>query len=132
MYSLRLVLERHAIELAAKHHTEADLEALSAALAVLAHAAEVGSPRQVAIADVGFHDCIYQAAHHERLEHAWAGLRAQVYVFLHLRNKVGDDYRAHAAQEHSELVELIRAGQVEQASETIEQHLKTAYERLLP
>lgn len=130
VYSLRLVLERHAIERAAEHATEADIDALTSALAVLAAAAAVGTPRQVAIADVGFHDCIYRAAQHERLEHAWAGLRAQVYVFLHLRNEVSDDYRAHAAAEHEELVELIRDGKVAKASETIEQHLKTAYERL--
>jgi DNA-binding GntR family transcriptional regulator len=130
VYSLRLVLERAAIERAAQHATEDDIAALTAALAVLTEAAETGTPRQVAIADVGFHDCIYRAARHERLEHAWKGLRAQVYVFLHLRNEVGSDYRAHAAAEHAELVELIGTGNVERASETIEQHLKAAYERL--
>ena len=131
VYGLRLVLERHAIELAATRATAQDVAALSAALDVLADAAAVGTPREVAIADVSFHDCIYRAAGHERLERAWADLRAQVYVFLHLRNAVDDDYRAHAAAEHAELVELIRDHRVEQASATIETHLKAAYERLL-
>ena len=131
VYSLRLVLERLAIELAATHATQADVEAMAAAAGDVARAAEGGTPRDVAITDVAFHDCIYKAARHERLEQAWRDLRSQVYVFLHLRNFVSDDYRTNAAREHAELVELVREHRAEEAALKITAHLTTAYERLL-
>ena len=94
-------------------------------------AARHGTPHDLAVADAAFHDAIYRAAHHDRLENVWTQLRAQIYVFfLQIPSEITDDYRTHAVAEHQELLDVIRGQSADQAKVVVERHLRAAYERL--
>jgi DNA-binding GntR family transcriptional regulator len=131
VYGLRLLLEQYAIQRAAIHATPADIEGLLGALEAIDGASRQGTPHDIAVADAAFHDCIYRAAHHDRLEDVWARLRAQVYVFfLQIPSDITDQYRTFAFAEHQELLDAIRGRDADQATIAVERHLRAAYERL--
>lgn len=133
VYGLRLLLEQYAVQRAAINATPADIDALVGALEAIDQAARAGTPHDLAVADAAFHDCIYRAAHHDRLEDVWGQLRAQVYVFfLQIPGGITDDYRTHAVAEHQDLLDVIRGGQADQATLVVERHFRAAYERLRP
>ena len=80
IYSLRSALEALAIRLAIRRGEPADLDALEESLAEL----RVGMRRKPTDAvggrlDLGFHDNVFKAAHHERLYESWCSIRTQVY-----------------------------------------------------
>ena len=52
-------------------------------------------------------------------------------VFLLLRDALPDDYLDSWYRDHSQLVEALRARDVERATATIEEHIGSAYKRLL-
>jgi DNA-binding GntR family transcriptional regulator len=131
VYGLRLLLERYAVQRAALHAVSADIDALISALEAIDEAARNGTPHDLAVADAAFHDCIYRAAHHDRLEDVWTQLRAQVYVFfLQIPGGITAEYRTHAVAEHAELLDVIRGRHADQATLVVERHLRAAYERL--
>src|SRR5690349_583332 len=93
VYSLRLALERLAVQRAARYATEQDFAALEAVLADFDIALSHGpSEKEVAKLDVHFHDLIYQAARHQRLYDCWANLKSQIYILLLSRNVANPDF----------------------------------------
>ncbi len=132
VYSLRLALERLAVERASELATEDDFAAIDAIL----HEFRESSPRvlteqEAADQDVRFHDAIYRASHHTRLYAAWAALRSQVYVLLLARNVANPDFRELTYKGHLELAYLIRARDHVRAGQAIEAHLRDSYSRVL-
>ena len=130
VYTLRVALERLAVEQAARAATEADFAALEANTAALEAAVARGvSEQEAAALDIEFHDLLYRAAHHGHLWEAWANIRSQVYLFLLSRNRASPDYRGRSiAEAHAGLVRALRAGEAAQAGAAIETHLRGAYD----
>jgi DNA-binding GntR family transcriptional regulator len=138
VYSLRLALERLAVERATQVATEEDFAAIDALLHQLR---EPGSgsgfdagpltEQEAADQDVRFHDAVYRAAHHGRLYAAWTALRSQVYVLLLARNVANPDFRDVTYKGHLELAYLIRMRDTERARAAIEAHLRDSYRRVL-
>jgi DNA-binding GntR family transcriptional regulator len=81
--------------------------------------------------DIKFHDGVYRAAKHDRLTNAWNTIRSQMLLFLLNRAAANRDYLTIAVAEHTRIVELIRAGDVEAAKTEIHAHASGAYERLV-
>ena len=79
VYSLRTVLERLAAEWACRNATVEDFERMTAVLQQFDHLSRPVTASSVARLDVAFHDAIFQAAHHERLQRAWLSLRSQIW-----------------------------------------------------
>jgi DNA-binding GntR family transcriptional regulator len=132
VYSLRLALERLAIQRATRYATAQDFAAMEAVLASFDVALAYGpSEKEVAELDVRFHDLIYQAARHQRLYDCWANLKSQIYIFLLSRNVVDPDFREITVKAHAALLEAIRTRDEARATTEIEDHLRGAYDRVV-
>jgi DNA-binding GntR family transcriptional regulator len=132
VYSLRLALERLAVQRATRYATDQDFAAMEAVLSAFDVALSRGpSEKEVAELDVRFHDLIYQAARHQRLYDCWANLKSQIYIFLLSRNVVDPDFRAATVKSHAALLEAIRTRNEARATIEIEEHLRGAYDRVV-
>jgi DNA-binding GntR family transcriptional regulator len=132
VYSLRLALERLAMQRAVRYATDRDFAALETVLADFDIALSRGpSVKEVAELDVRFHDLIYQAARHQRLYDSWANLKSQIYIFLLSRNVANPDFREVTVKSHADLLEALRARDEARATTEIEAHLRGAYDRVV-
>jgi DNA-binding GntR family transcriptional regulator len=131
IYSLRSALETLAIRLAIRRGEPADLDALEESLAEL----RVGIRKKPTDAvggrlDLGFHDNIFKAAHHERLHESWRGIRMQVYWCMLSRKPAASDWSATVVEEHRQLLEAIRSGRESVAAASMAEHISGAYNRI--
>jgi DNA-binding GntR family transcriptional regulator len=130
IYQLRRALERLAVERATTLWERDDLRDIDVVLVDLRRAVKEKDVHRVVDLDVAFHDLIYRAARHARLYLAWMTLRPQIATFLHSRALDSDDYLKKSVAEHTALRDVIRAKDVPRSTELIDDHLRTAYERL--
>jgi DNA-binding GntR family transcriptional regulator len=131
VYTLRLALERLATSRAASRIQPEQLAAMDEILAKFGRLREDYSPREAAVLDLEFHDIVYAAAEHRRLQRSWEQIRGQVYTFLFSRNTVRHDFSELAFREHTEIRELLASGRGDEAVAAIEAHLEGAYRRLV-
>src|SRR5258707_6250852 len=79
-----------------------------------------------------FHDAVYAAAHHSRLEAAWQAIRSQVHLFLLTRIALSDDdYTDHIPAEHRDLAHALRARDSERALQLFSEDRSHAFELLI-
>jgi DNA-binding GntR family transcriptional regulator len=127
--SLRGALERLAVEQLAAHATDEDFEAIDRAVSRMARAED---KHETVRLDIAFHDAVYAAAHHRRLEAAWHAIRSQVHLFLLMRmSRSDDDYTAHIAAEHAELAEVLRTRDTGRVLPLFAEHRRHAFAILL-
>jgi DNA-binding GntR family transcriptional regulator len=132
IYSLRLALERLAIEQAIRKAGPKELAEIEAVLKRFSAMPRASVTRRVvAELDVEFHDAIFRAAGSSRLYRAWETLRSQLMMFLMLRDALPEDYLDSWHRDHLRLVEVIRAGDPAAAQAVIEEHINGARARLL-
>jgi DNA-binding GntR family transcriptional regulator len=132
VYSLRLALERLAVQQAVRHATDEDFAAMEQVIMAFDVAlAQEPSEHQIARLDLQFHDLIYRAARHQRLYDCWANLRSQIYIFLLSRNIANPDFREITLKGHSAIVDLLRLRDEARAIQAIEEHVRAAYERIM-
>jgi len=133
VYSLRLALERLAVQYAVRYAQATDLAAMEGVVQAMQEAVARGlTAREAADLDIAFHDLLYRAAQHERLYEAWSSLKSQVYIFLLSRNVADADYRGQLTiQGHAQILESLRARDEARALQTIEEHLLAAYSRIV-
>jgi len=131
IYSLRAALDRLAVATAVERAADADLAALDAVVDRMAAAVGGGATEELLAMDVEFHDLIFRAARHGRLEDAWRAIRSQVYLFLLTRAARSDDYRAIVVEEHRAIAQALRSRNTANAVALCEEHLRGAYQRLV-
>lgn len=132
VYSLRLALERLAVQRAARYATADDFAAMEAVIRGFDAALARGpSEKEIAELDVRFHDLIYRAARHQRLYDCWSNLRSQIYIFLLSRNVANPDFRDVTIKSHADLLEAMRARDEARVTQLIEEHLRGAYDRVV-
>jgi DNA-binding GntR family transcriptional regulator len=132
IYSLRLALERLAIEQAIRKAGSAELAEIEAILRRFDATPRAAITRRlVAELDIDFHDAIFRAAGSWRLYRAWEMLRSQLMMFLMLRDALPADYLDTWHRDHQRLLDVIRAGNPEIAQAAIEEHINGARARLL-
>jgi DNA-binding GntR family transcriptional regulator len=133
VFSLRLALERLALQWAARHATEEECERMEEQIG--RQGAELlgdVSRRFAAQLDLEFHDLVYQAAGHERLLRSWQDLRPQVYVFLLSRDYVGTpEFAGIMVRNHTLYLDVVRGRDEERAAAVAEQHVTTSYGRVI-
>src|SRR5690242_7991024 len=79
VYTIRLALERLAVQYAVHAATAEDFAAMEANTAALNGALARGiTEQEAATLDVSFHDLLYQASRHRHVQQAWAAIRSQV------------------------------------------------------
>jgi DNA-binding GntR family transcriptional regulator len=131
IYTLRLAIERLAIQLAARHAQPDHLAEMQTIInAMTAFSRQGVTEQEAAKLDVDFHDVIYRAAQHKRVYQVWKDIRPQIYIFLLSRNVAHTGFLADAARSHQALLDVIQRRDEAEAVTAIEQHLLVAYERV--
>jgi len=131
VYTLRLALERLAVERAAERMTPelfAEMDAILDRMKAVGDGYEAAAATQL---DLEFHDLLYKAADHRRLENSWEHIRSQVEFFLNAHNESFRDFLQVGYLEHAELRDVLAKGDAKLAGTAIQEHLDGAYNRLL-
>jgi DNA-binding GntR family transcriptional regulator len=131
LYTLRLAIERLAMERAVLRLGVEHERRMSAILDEMAGVRAGYDPGRVVELDLAFHDVVYDAAEHGRLRRTWNSLRPQVAFFLSVRNDRYRDFVEVGHSEHEQLLDVLRAGDVERVDAAIEKHMSGSYHRLL-
>jgi DNA-binding GntR family transcriptional regulator len=133
VFSLRLALERLAFHWAARRAGEDEFARMEESVRVQEEQLPGNVSRQAAARlDLEFHDIVYEAAGHERLQRFWANLRPQVHLFLLSRDYVGTpDFAGIMVRNHTLVLETIRAGDPARAEKVAEEHVRTSYKRVV-
>lgn len=130
VHSLRAAIERLAAERACTRMGPSDFAAMDAVLAEMTAAGVDVRPEEVVRLDLQFHDVIYAACDHQRVQRVWTSIRSQVSFFLHTRNVAFPDFAAVGYPEHLELRNALAHADPAVARDAVDEHLSGAYERL--
>jgi DNA-binding GntR family transcriptional regulator len=126
--SLRGALEQLAVERVVEHASEEDLVAVRKTVDRMGIAED---KHTIVRLDLEFHDAVYAAARHSRLEGAWQAIRSQVHLFLLMRMGLAqNDYTEHIATEHRELADVLEARDTERALLLFAEHRSHAFDLL--
>ena len=133
VYSLRLAIEPLVCEWGAQNANEQDLREMEAVIRDFADLATTAtSAHDAADADLRFHDVVYRAAGHKRVQRLWQDLRPQVYIFLLARKYVGTaDFRDIMIANHESILAAITARDPERARLVAVQHVQASYSRVI-
>lgn len=131
IYTLRLSLEQLAIARALPRLTDEHLATMDDVLEQMRALGPDYEPQTALDLDLAFHDVLYQAAAHARLDRAWQQIRSQVAMFLHSRHVARRDFHEIAYAEHKAIRDIITGGDTTTATEVIDNHLTGAYHRLI-
>lgn len=122
LYEMRLVLERTAAEMAAKHAAPAEVDVLEVLNADLAAAA---SPQEAAAINQDFHRVIYRAGRNRFLLEAARALNNALMLLGPTTLATPERLQVVTAQ-HAAILQAIRAGDVEAAGQAAATHLETS------
>jgi len=120
--TLRSVLEGLAMRLACNHFSAADYAALDEVIAQMDAAHARGDDDRLIALDIDFHSLLWAKTGHSLLQQALEEMKAQILYFM-LITRPGDE-RDYPSS-HRELVEIMKAGNAEKASQTIQEHIHT-------
>lgn len=132
VYTLRVAIETLATRRAAEFATAVQLAELQTVVDTMAAFAERGiTEQEAAELDIRFHDLIYAASNHRRLVQTWETLRPQIHILLLNRNVAHEDFREYLVKGHQWILDAIARGDGDGAVETIEDHLRGSYSRVV-
>ncbi|WP_327581467.1 GntR family transcriptional regulator [Nonomuraea sp. NBC_00507] len=127
--SLRGALEHLAVQRVVAHASDEDLAEIGKTVELMKRAEDAHA---MVRCDIAFHDAVYAAAHHQRLDEAWRALRSQIHLFLLTRIGLSSDgYLAHIPDEHRLLVAALQARDTEAALELFAEHRRHALDVLI-
>lgn len=127
--SLRAVLDQLAVQQVVQRASNEDIAAIEQAAVRMDHATD---DHDLVRYDIEFHDAVFAAAHHRRLEQAWQAIRSQVHLFLLTRIGLSStDYLVKVPYEHHELAEALRARDATRALLLFTEHRKHAFNVVL-
>lgn len=123
LYEMRLVLERTAAQMAAKHAVEAEVDALGALNDQIA--AAIQDPSRAAAVNQQFHRSIYLAARNRFLLESARALNNA--LLLLGPTTLADEARiSFVVQQHRQIIDAISAGDMDGAGAAAEAHLQTS------
>ncbi|MFC4015857.1 GntR family transcriptional regulator [Nonomuraea purpurea] len=126
--SLRAALEHLAVQQVVAHASDDDVAAVEKAADLMDRAEDA---HEMVRRDIAFHDAVYAAARHRRLEEAWRAIRSQVHLFLLTRvGLAAAGYLSHIPEEHRELAAALRARDTGRALELFATHRRHAFDVL--
>ncbi|MGZ2256022.1 GntR family transcriptional regulator [Roseobacter sp. A03A-229] len=128
LYEMRVVFERTAAELAVKHGTEAEFDALDDLNQEIA--AERGNPARAAAINQEFHRGLYLACRNRFLLEAARALNNS--LLLLGPTTFTDEARIETVvRQHQTIIDALRSGDVEAAGAAAEAHLQTSLRQRL-
>ena len=122
LYEMRVVLERTAAEMAAKHAAEAEIAELEEINAAIAAAK---SPNEAATLNQHFHRCIYLSTRNRFLLESARALNNAL-LLLRPTTLVDDTRIQVVTRQHNDIIDAIRQGDAEAAGASAEAHLQTS------
>lgn len=129
IYMIRSMLEGLCVRWAAEHITSEQLEALEEVILLAEYHVEKGHSAQMTELDGKFHQILYDACESRILEHVLSDFHK--YVQLTRRKSVKTEDRARKSiEEHREMLEAIRAKDVERAERLANVHIMHVMENL--
>jgi DNA-binding GntR family transcriptional regulator len=132
VYSLRLVVERLAVERAIQRGTPEQFAAMQQVVDTMeTYSARGITEQEAAELDVQFHELLYRASAHRRLHECWIAMRRQIHILLLSRNVANADFRVITAQAHQLILNALRDRDQGAARVLIDDHLRGSYERVL-
>ena len=123
LYEMRAVLERTAAEMAAKHGSAAEFDALDDLNDQIE--AERSNPAQGAAINTDFHRCLYLAGRNRFLSEAARGLNNSL-LLLGPTTLIDPDRIDVVVRQHREIVAALRSGDAAAAGAAAETHLQTS------
>jgi DNA-binding GntR family transcriptional regulator len=129
LHQVRRLLERLAVELAARRTSPDNQAALLSTLATMEQAVQRRDYAAFAKSDVEIHDLIWQQADNRHLQRALRSILGPISVRI-ASNAERFDWD-ETLQLHRELVQCINAGDAEAARESLERHIDSSLERSL-
>ncbi len=123
LYEMRLVLERTAAEMAAKHSAEAEIDALVAINDDISRTYD--DPARAAAINQKFHHAIYLAGRNRFLLDAARAMNNTL-LLLGPTTLADADRIAMVVHQHGQIIDAISAGDIEGAGAAAEAHLQTS------
>lgn len=123
LYEMRLVLERTAAELAASHAVAAEIDEMEDLNAAIAKS--IDDPAKAAAINQSFHRCIYLAGRNRFLVESARALNNAL-MLLGPTTLADAERITTVCQQHSDIIDAIRARDVEAAGASAEAHLQTS------
>ena len=123
LYEMRLVLERTAAELAAGHAVAAEIDEMEDLNAAIAKS--IDDPAKAAAINQSFHRCIYLAGRNRFLVESARALNNAL-MLLGPTTLADAERITTVCQQHSDIIDAIRARDVEAAGASAEAHLQTS------
>jgi DNA-binding GntR family transcriptional regulator len=130
VFTLRAAIERLAAERACTRMGQTEFAEMDSVLEQMKAPRVAVAPEESVRLDLQFHDIIYAACDHQRVQRVWSSIRSQVSFFLHIRNVTFPDLPSIAYSEHFELRTALSLADPAVAAQAVETHLSGAYERL--
>jgi GntR family transcriptional regulator, gluconate operon transcriptional repressor len=128
--AIRDVIARRRSALASESSTQrVDWTPLEDAVSRMRAAAGVPDPDAFASADLDFHSAFYSLGGNRRLAATWALHRSLFAAMLAVTNTTDRDLNP-IAQDHADLAEIVRTGEVESALAALEEHLEGSCARM--
>ncbi|ONI90713.1 GntR family transcriptional regulator [Saccharothrix sp. ALI-22-I] len=122
--SLRGALEQLAVQQLVAHASDDDIAMVGKTADRMERVTDV---HEMVRCDIEFHDAVFAAARHRRLQEAWEAIRCQVHLFLLTRiGRSTEGYLAGIPDEHRELVAALRTRDTETALELFAAHRRRA------
>lgn len=123
LYEMRIVLERTAAEMAAKHCSDAELHELEDLNADIAKT--IDNPAKAAAINQKFHRCIYMATRNRFLLESARALNNAL-MLLGPTTLADPERIKTVCKQHQDIIDAIRAGDAEAAGVSAEAHLQTS------
>ncbi|HZW29693.1 MAG TPA: GntR family transcriptional regulator [Isosphaeraceae bacterium] len=126
--TLRLALEKLAVELATRNATEHDFEEMQQNIEQTGRAKKPGEASEL---DLVFHELLVRAAKHKRLLNSWLSLKSQIRLFLYEMDRDDIEFAQHTVQAHQEFLNLLRARDGKRSLQKLELQLETTHQAVL-
>ncbi len=121
--SLCSAIERLAIQLAVRHATEADIDALGDEVDRLRTTGRRPTAQELAEFEVRFYDLLYRAARHKRIYASWRALRSQLFLLLSSRSADKQGSREALLGRHTGLLNAVRSRNEQAALAIVEENI---------
>jgi DNA-binding GntR family transcriptional regulator len=122
--SLRLALERLAVQLVVQRASDEELAALEGEIERLKAAfGQRTTVQEIADFEIRFHDLLYRAGRHRRLYQSWSALRSQVHILLLSRIVDKPGIRDVVINRHTAVLDALRSRNEQAAVAIIEEHV---------
>jgi len=129
-YGLRKVLETYAVELVIAKTNPGKIRALERAVRLVREAAEAGDPLRMALADLAFHDTLYQLTDDALLARVWReSVAGKLRMLINITTRTLYPLEVEV-ENHRIIVDAIREGDLIRARQYVSRHVDDAWRRV--